>query len=333
MDYQYDKIDPATLWLLDQLKQSESGIRPPADLGVSPDQMRHGVDQLKQLGYQIQVSEEFGLKLSEFPEMIFSWEVSAKLPNRFIGSEVRSFPVIDSTNRYAKNWAVQGAPHGAVVVTDQQLQGRGRFDRNWASPKGKGLYFSVVLRPVFKMGQVSLLTLLMSVVVAEAANEISGIKALIKWPNDVLCEGRKISGILAEAKAGKGNKPDFVVIGTGINVNLDPDDFPQDAKGTSLKIIHQGKISRFEFFQRILQLMESHYVNFDAYGYPYLKEQWDKNNGTIGHEVVINTESGGNIAGSAIGLNDNGGLIVRLRDGTQRVFMAEDVSIGSFRFQ
>ena len=328
MNDQYDSIALESLNFLERLKRIH-----PHYLAADCVQLQQELQQLRAFGYTIHSSEEFGLVLSELPDMVYSWDVAANLGTQYFGCEVRSFPFLDSTNRYAAQWAAEGARHGAVVVTDQQLKGRGRFERQWVSPAGKGLYFTIIFRPALKMREVPLLTLLVSVAVVEAIENICDIKALIKWPNDVLYEGHKLCGILAEARSDKTGKPNYAVVGIGVNANLEPEDFPSDAKGTSLKMIRQEKISRTHLLRCILKSVEKHYANFATYGFSYLKEQWYQKNGTIGREVTVNTNDGATVSGVALGLSDQGGLLVQLSDGTEVEFLAGDVSIGSTNFQ
>ena len=142
------------------------------------------------------------------------------------GTEGVSFQTLDSTSRYLWQQALEGAPHGLVVVAEQQVSGRGRSGRQWHSPAGLNLYFSVLLRPHLQLDQVPQLSLVIAAALWKVlADECSGLK--IKWPNDLLCQGRKLAGILAEMKPGIG-KAEFVVVGIGLNVNAKVSDFPSE---------------------------------------------------------------------------------------------------------
>jgi BirA family biotin operon repressor/biotin-[acetyl-CoA-carboxylase] ligase len=322
----YPDISPAALHLRRQLA-SRNSVPEQEIVSSAAD-----IAELKNLGYKIEEREP-GLILAGLPDTLYEWELADGLTTTHLGKSLRSFASLGSTNQYAFDWAGAGAPHGATVVSDQQLSGRGRFDRQWVSPAGKGLYFSLILRPDLPLQQAPLLTLLTAVAVAEAAREIPGVEAAIKWPNDVLCAGSKICGILAESKADKRGRLEFVVIGIGVNVNLDIEDFPPEATAVSLKLLHGAELSRTRFLQRFLIIMENCYTGFVDRRFVYLKEQWQRCNCTLGHDIAVNTNDGAVVTGLALDISEQGGLVVRLADGTLQEFLAGDVSIGSHSFR
>ena len=166
-----------------------------------------------------------------------------------MGKKIFHYEEIDSTNREALDMAKNGAEEGTVVVSECQRQGRGRFQRVWESPRSKGTYFSFILRPCVPMKSVPQLTLLTGVAVAQSMREVSGCVASVKWPNDILINGKKVCGILAEAKTRKGGQyPEYIVIGVGMNVNFAYDEFPPDiqAVATSLFLESGHLINRVE---------------------------------------------------------------------------------------
>jgi len=243
---------------------------------------------------------------------------------------VHHYREVDSTNIIARQLAKSGAAEGTIVVCEAQTAGKGRMTRRWVCPHGRGLLFSVILRPQIKPANISLLTLLAGVVVADAIRLTSGCPAGIKWPNDVLVKGKKICGILGESKVSR-NNTDFAVIGIGVNVNLNKEDFPEDFRdlSTSLKIETGRQFCRSSLLTTLMQRFAVHYGSFLSKGFEYLKDQWLLHNVTIGKTVRITRSDTEQVTGKALNINQNGALTVRLSDGTVEDFMAGDVSIGT----
>ncbi|MCD6292711.1 MAG: biotin--[acetyl-CoA-carboxylase] ligase [Deltaproteobacteria bacterium] len=182
------------------------------------------------------------------------------------GMELESFQSLDSTSRYLWQQALDGALHGSVVVADQQFSGRGRRGRQWHSPPGKNLYFSILLRPRLPLDQVPQLSLVTAAALwTVLSQECVGLK--IKWPNDLLCQGRKLAGILAEMKPGADNA-EFVIIGVGLNVNAQAVDFPPELQGlvTSLSCECGRDFDLSELLHKILQKLAIFIDRFNREG-------------------------------------------------------------------
>lgn len=160
-----------------------------------------------------------------------------------IGQPLRHFQVCASTNDEAWRWASEGAPHGALVQADAQTAGRGRQGRSWNSPSGRGLYLSYILRPELEMAQVAQLTVIAALSGARAVEELIGRRASTKWPNDIVLNDRKIGGILCEAHADaeQSSRADFVVVGLGLNINLESDDLPENPKIPASSLLIETK--------------------------------------------------------------------------------------------
>lgn len=242
------------------------------------------------------------------------------------------FREVRSTNVVARVLAESGAAGGTIVVSEAQTAGRGRMGRQWMCPPGKGILMSMLLRPNIGLSSVPLLSLLGSVAVCETIRKVSGCTASIKWPNDILINGKKVCGILAESKSCQG-VPEYVIMGIGLNVNLDRDDLPADCRdsSTSLKLEAGRKISRLALLQQLITRWEKHYLEFVKGGYAYVRQQWLQHNLILGRGVNIRL-CGETISGVAVNISDRGGLLVRLPDGSVKEFLADDVTIGSNRF-
>jgi len=254
----------------------------------------------------------------------------ALLPHKhlsLLGKEIHFYQELSSTNSIARQMAISGAAEGTIVMSRSQSAGRGRMQRQWACPPGKGLLLSMVLRPEISVQFVPQLTLLTAVVVAETIKKVTGCAAGIKWPNDIYINGKKVCGILAESSFSKAGVK-YVIIGLGINVNLDTDQLPTDCQKTSTSLsLELGQhVSRFKLLKQFIISWDEHLKGFIIAGHPYLRNKWIENNVTIGRNVTVHKDKDP-IHGLAVDVSENGGLIVRLNDGSLQEFLAEDVSL------
>jgi BirA family biotin operon repressor/biotin-[acetyl-CoA-carboxylase] ligase len=243
-------------------------------------------------------------------------------------NDVCVYRELSSTNRVAGEMAAAGAPAGTIVLSAFQSAGVGRLRRAWLAPPGRSLLLSVILRPRIETQLVAHLTLLAGAALAEAIREETGLAAGLKWPNDVLMRGRKVSGILAQGSL-RGDAIDYVILGVGLNVNQTEAELPPDCRGiaTSLRIERGGRVSRAAMLRRFISRWNAHLLAFSEGGRPYLREKWTENNLTLGREVSVRGADG-ELRGTAVDLSERGGLIVRFPDGSSREFLAEDLSLG-----
>jgi BirA family biotin operon repressor/biotin-[acetyl-CoA-carboxylase] ligase len=253
--------------------------------------------------------------------------------SRLLNEYVYHYKKVDSTNNIAYQLADAGVPEGTIVISEEQSAGKGRLKRNWLSPPSAGLFLSLVFRPPLEPAHIPQLTLLSGVAVNEAIEAVAHCRSGIKWPNDILINGKKVCGILAESKlANKGNSG-FVVVGIGINVNMDYAGFPAELKDTaiSLKIAAGQEVCRLQLVKALLTALDRHYINFLKHGYPYLRQEWLNANITIGRTVKITKSEGkgDTVEGKAVDISQTGGLIVQFPDGRQEEFLAGDVTIGT----
>jgi len=215
--------------------------------------------------------------------------------------------VTASTNRVAMEMAENGAPHGTVVVADAQTAGRGRMGRRWASPAGKNLYVSLLLRPPVPTVDAPRLALVAGVALADAV-EAAGVPALLKWPNDLYCGERKAAGILAEMASEPG-RVRHVVIGVGLNVNMEEADFPPDLRGTatSLRIRAGREFRRVDVLARLLDAFGARYGRFVRGGFASIRDEWDRRDFLRGRRVFLRRH-GREGWGTAEGLDAAGAL-------------------------
>lgn len=305
-----------------------SGESIAGELGISRTAVWKHIQALRDSGYEILSRERHGYKLKDAPDLLLPSEIQIGLETEIVGKEMNYYPSVDSTNRVAKKLAYHGAADGAIVVAEEQTGGKGRLDRNFFSPRGKGIWFSVILRPNFLPKDASKCTLMAAVAVAEAMARFN-LKPEIKWPNDIMHDGRKLVGILTEMM-GEIAKISYMVIGVGINVNISRDEFPEDLRGiaTSVSEMNGGKeIPRVHLLRAVLEEFDKLYREITASGFDKVLERWKKHNVTLGKTVrVISAGDGSFFTGKAIDLNHDGALVVETADGLQTVYSG-DVSI------
>ncbi|MBR4642799.1 MAG: biotin--[Selenomonadaceae bacterium] len=318
--------------IVEMLKKSGdnfiSGESIAGDLGISRTAVWKHIQKLRESGYLILSRERRGYKLKDAPDLLLPSEIQVELKTEIIGKQMEYYPSVDSTNRVAKALAYHGAEDGTIVVAEEQESGKGRLERNYYSPRGKGIWFSIILRPKFLPHNAPKCTLMAAVAVAEAMNRFN-LKAEIKWPNDIMFDGRKLVGILTEITAEIG-KITYIVVGLGINVNISREEFPEDLRSvaTSLSEMNGGEISRVEFFRAVLEEFDKLYREVNESGFEKIFTLWKKYNITLGKNIrVISAGDGGEtFTGKAIDLDKEGALIVETEQGLRTVY-AGDVSI------
>ncbi|WP_310550097.1 biotin--[acetyl-CoA-carboxylase] ligase [Paenibacillus glufosinatiresistens] len=224
-----------------------------------------------------------------------------------------------STQEEARRLAESGAPEGTAVMAEEQTGGRGRQGRRWHSPRGQGIWMSVVLRPRLTAAAAPQLTLLAGVAVCEALREVAGVEAGIKWPNDLLIGGRKVCGILLEAHFREG-VPDYLIAGIGVDCLAVEEDFPEElrAVATSLRIERGGvPVDREELAAAMLSGLEERYRQYFAEGFAPIAARWEELSVTLGRRIALAGPKEQR-TGVAAGLDENGGL--RLVDDAGETF-------------
>ncbi len=255
-------------------------------------------------------------------------EIRARLTTRVMGRALEVHREIDSTNRRAVELARAGAPEGMLVLADVQTAGRGRLGRQWHAPAGSSLLMSLVLRPALHPAQAQRAVMVCSLGLLEGIRENTGLRAGIKWPNDVVIGDRKVAGLLAELGL-TGQQLDYVVVGMGVNVNLDVSDLPQlMTPATSLAAEVGRPLSRIELLAAVLERLERRYQGLrDG---RTLADAWRAQLTTLGRAVTVGTP-GEVIAGVAEDVDENGALLVRTPDGVLHTILAGDVTLRGTR--
>ena len=245
-----------------------------------------------------------------------------------IGSEILAVEDVDSTNELAKRYFQKAAPEGMVFLAESQNKGKGRAGRTWYSPEKSGIYMSVLLKPDLETIQVPPLTLMAGVATVKAVNEFSRSPAALKWPNDILLNGKKLGGILCELSFHEDRSA--VVIGIGINVNTEKSQFPADLQemATSLLQANGEPVDRAQLVISLLDNLDREYQTFLKEGTPALAKSWAQHTEMFGKQIRL-THKAKSITGTAQRLDDEGRLVILTEDGKEMAFDSGEVTLGN----
>jgi BirA family biotin operon repressor/biotin-[acetyl-CoA-carboxylase] ligase len=286
------------------------------------------IEELRQVGYDIEAGPHFGYRLVSSPDALHADDLLARLgKTKVIGRDIRVFEQTTSTNDVVEKLARDGVKEGVVVFAESQTRGRGRLGRKWISPAHKGLWFSILLRPDLRPQETTQLTVASATALRRAIQSETGLKPEIKWPNDILIGGKKVAGILTELSA-ELDKVRYVILGIGIDVNLDAGEFPADLKktATSLKIETGETVSRAELAVAILRELDKDYSRICGHFFVDVADEWEKSCMTIGKNVSVQIGER-KIRGRAESLDDDGALLLRTEHGHLERITGGDVSL------
>lgn len=257
--------------------------------------------------------------------MLDAETIRASLSNGWAAAQIRCLGSVTSTNDIAWAWALAGCPEGTTVFAEEQLQGRGRFGRTWHSPRGRGLLMSVVLRPTGDTVSPAHLTALAALAAVEAIEAETGLRASIRWPNDVAFGPSKVAGVLVERRGGS---PGPCVVGIGINVNTRPEEFPADIRttATSLFAETQREVPRERLAALVLHRLHSGYVEAACGHWPQAAARWRQRAALL--DEVITVQAGPTqYRGRLIGADPLTGVELELAGGHTQCFRAEDTTL------
>ncbi len=318
----------AILRLLRETGEYLSGGRLSRELGVTRSAIWKKIATLRQHGYRIDATPSKGYRLLSSPDLLDETALRAQLPGScLIGQRLVCSATTVSTNSDAFRLAENGAEEGTVVLSDCQSGGKGRLGRRWESPAGVNLYCSIILRPDLLPYEASQLTFLSAVAVADAIEGITGLAPTIKWPNDLLLEGRKVAGLLNEMSA-ETDRVGFVILGIGVNVNMTEDRFPSDLRSpaTSLRIASGAPVDRTAFAVRLFTELAAAYERFQLEGFDPVREAWSRRCNAFGRNVSV--DLGNNtLHGPFAGIDRDGALLLQRPDGSTERIVSGDVTI------
>lgn len=314
--------------LLTMLQQAQgylSGEKIGETLGISRGGVWKQIKKLREQGYEIESVPNRGYRLMEQAELWNGEEIKAGLQTKTLGQEVVFLEEVSSTNERLAKLAREGKKEGLLVVAQQQTAGRGRRGKSWTSPKGTGIWMSLLLRPNLPPVKAPMLTLLAGLAVCKSIGRVTGLPAAIKWPNDVLIHGKKVCGILTEMD-GEMEQIHHIVLGIGINVNTES--FPEELKeiATSLFLEKGELVSRKQLLQEILKEWEGIYTQYEAQGdFSAFQQEYLSLCQTIGGEITVLGKEP--FDGIGVDITQQGELVVEKTDGTRVVVYSGEVSI------
>lgn len=294
-------------------------------LGISRSAVWKSVKQLRSEGYEIDSVTRRGYRLSSGSDVLSARGIERHLKNRTL--RVECYQSVTSTNTLLKERANNGAPHGLVLAAGHQTQGRGRMGRQFYSPADTGLYMSLLLRPERSAAESTLITAAAAVAVAESVEAISGLETRIKWVNDVLIAGKKISGILTEASVDwESGTADYVVVGIGVNTRLPKDDFPEELRSIAGAVFDGRGVPELRctlaaaILDRLMEL-------YDDLGSEECYRAYLDRSVVLGAEVNLLSPGREPVPAAVMGIRRDYALTVRLTDGTVRQVNSGEVSI------
>lgn len=283
-------------------------------LQVPQDLLTAHIEEMRALGYEITLSPHLGYALERTPDILHADSIQALLqPDSIVGNSVRVFAETSSTSDVVETLARAGTPEGAVVFAESQTRGRGRLGRKWISPAGEGLWFSVLLRPKLAPALATQFTIAAAVAAVRAVKFCTQLRPQIKWPNDLLLNGKKFAGILTELQA-EPEQIRYLILGIGIDVNCMM--FPGELKeiATSLRLESGEKVDRVKLAGTLLQELDRAYAAIRGNAFEKLAQEWESLCTTLGREIALDTGARV-LRGHAEALDADGSLLIRTEHG------------------
>ena len=303
-----------------------SGEEMSVGLGITRAAVWKHITALRKKGYSIKSATNRGYRLLQSPDILNADEITDGAGTGMVGRRIIYFDEIGSTNAIAKKIAADGAAEGTVIIAGDQTSGRGRFGREWFSGGSEGVYISVILKPNSAAADVAGMTLIAGLAVCKALRDITLEYVLIKWPNDVILNGKKLCGILTELSA-ECERIDYLIIGIGINVNNE--NFPEEIRdrATSVFIETGTKYSRKAIIHKVMAYLEKYYLRYsNDHSLSGIISEYSGLCATLGNDIEA-THHGIKICGKATGIDDSGSLLIRKADGTVISVNSGEVSV------
>jgi BirA family transcriptional regulator, biotin operon repressor / biotin---[acetyl-CoA-carboxylase] ligase len=302
-----------------------SGARIAREIGVSRSTVWRWINRLRELGVKVKGQQHTGYFLEMVPDILTPDMLRQRLKGSLFGKRVYHFFKVDSTNRVAMELSQAGEPEGAVVIAEEQTAGRGRSGRIWHSERATGIYATIILRPKLAPVQAPLLTMMAGLSAHSAVQAQTRLDVDLKWPNDLLINGKKVGGILTEMYA-EPNQIRFVVVGIGLNVNQEKFPGELSAIATSLRAESGRSQSRLELLVRLLREFETDYNRFLAEGPASVIERFSEVSSYARGKRVRVTNGRESFTGITAGLGPEGLLLVKRDSGQEVTVIAGDVT-------
>ena len=288
------------------------------------------IKKIQELGYTVESKQKLGYKLISNSELLLPWEITTNLKTKIIGRQAYYFDSIDSTQNQALKMAEDVANDGTIIVAAKQTVGRGRSGRKWVSPKG-GIWISIILHPTFDISITTLFPIASALALSIAIEKTFSIQPELKWPNDLTIKGKKVAGMLVDVSL-ESNKIENLVLGVGINFDVNAKQIEKSLKGTSnfygvASLSDQKQnIKPIQLVQTFLIELEKIYKSLNAKQTKKIISEWTVRSSTIGKNVELNT-SDNKIKGKAIKIDDDGALVVSENNKNHRIIAGDIIHL------
>ncbi|HZJ56988.1 MAG TPA: biotin--[acetyl-CoA-carboxylase] ligase [Clostridia bacterium] len=314
--------------LLDNKDSFISGERISSSLGITRAAIWKHIKTLQHEGFVIDTKPRLGYRLVKIPDILDETILLESIDTGTMGRNIEVHDTINSTNNRARELALAGAPEGTLIIAETQTVGRGRLGRNWISPKGRGVWMSLILRPDIPPEKAPGITTVIAVAIRRALNQLTGLDFGIKWPNDIIMDGKKVCGILTEMH-GDMDRIYYVAVGIGINVNLGKSDLPAELiqTATSLNVGMGENMDRRSIIARAMKEIEDTYSRYIEDGdFDAILKECKMHSLTLNRSVTVIGRDG-EFEGYAIDFDADGSLLVKMQDGRVRKVISGDVSV------
>ncbi|MGG0668193.1 biotin--[acetyl-CoA-carboxylase] ligase [Sporosarcina koreensis] len=295
------------------------------EFGLSRTAIWKYIKEFEEEGYEIASIRKKGYVLIASPDRVNAPNIQKFLQTATYGRTIDYYESCGSTQNLAHDAAQADAPDGTLIVSEEQTAGKGRLSRPWNSAAQKGIWMSLIIRPSLMPQQAPQMTLVAAVAIVRAIENIAGVEATIKWPNDIMIDGRKMTGILTELQS-EPDRVKAIILGIGMNVNQDEDDFPLELQeiATSLKIACGKHIDRAKLIAEILSFIELYTKMYEKHGFGPIKLLWEGYSNIAGKRIraVMLHET---VEGTALGISEEGLLELQLDDGTIKGIYSADI--------
>ncbi len=296
-------------------------------LNITHEHLKDNLMKLKDAGYDIIHENEKGYKLINTPDIIEPFEIERNLSTKYIAHNIHFYQEVTSTNDIAKKFVDNDAPEGTVIIAEQQTAGRSRSKNDWASPEG-GIWMTLILKPEVTLLEASKLTIVTGVAIAKTLHDKFNLDAGIKWPNDIMIGNKKICGILTEAVTDYDDLK-AVLIGVGIDVNINQSDLPDNLQDIATTVSEESteEIKRAEIMKVFFSIFEELYEEFKNGQFKHIIGEWRRLSSTTGNRVKVYKDGKAMLA-DAVGIDNQGALIVELDDGSlEKIISGECIII------
>ena len=295
-------------------------------LNITHEHLKQNLMKLKDAGYDIRHEDDKGYKLFSSPDILEPFEIERKLSTKYIAHNIHLYQEVTSTNDLAKKFVDNNAPEGTVIIAEHQTAGRSRGKNDWVSPEG-GIWMTLILKPEVNLVEASKLTIVTGVAIAKTLHDHFNIDAGIKWPNDILINNKKICGILTEAVTDY-DKLKAVLIGIGIDINFNSSDLPENLQDIATTVNEESndEIKRPEILKIFFSIFEELYDEYKEGNFKHIIAEWRRLSSTTGNRVKVYKDGKAMIA-DAVGIDNQGALIVELDDGSLEKIISGECKI------